>query len=123
MIDKGLIRTNLITVNEENTVSEIQSLFNYQRDLVVLSGQRCVGIINESLAYRLNMDPSTTKVKNLMQRPPKASGEESPEQVAKLMVESGLKLIPVADANDVYIGGILADDIIELLINDLRVII
>jgi len=122
MIDKRLIRTNLITVNEENTLSEIQSLFKYQRDLVVLSGQRCVGIINESLAYRLNMDPSTTKVKNLMQRPPKISGEESPEQAAKLMVESGLKLIPVTDASDVYIGGILADDIIKFFLNDLKMI-
>ncbi len=120
MIDKGLIRTNLITVNEENTVSQIQNLFKYQRNLVVLSGQKCVGIITESLAYRLSSDPSTMKVKNLMQSPPRILGEESPEQVAKLMVESGIKLIPVTDSSGVFIGGILADDIIKFFLNDLK---
>lgn len=120
MVDKELIRTNLITVNEENTVSQIQNLFSYQRNLIVLNGQKYVGIITETLAYRLNADLSSTKVKNIMQMTPKITGEESAEQIAKLMVESGFKLIPVTDSNDTFRGGVLADDLIKSFSDDLK---
>ncbi|MEM0123550.1 MAG: CBS domain-containing protein [Conexivisphaerales archaeon] len=113
MVNKELIRTNLITVNEESTVSQIQNLFKYQRNLVVVNGQRYAGIITESLAYRFNSDLSVTKIKNIMQKAPKITGKESPEQIAKLMVESGFKLIPVADPDDIYQGGVLGDDLIK----------
>ncbi|MGC8661327.1 MAG: CBS domain-containing protein [Nitrososphaeria archaeon] len=120
MVDKELIKTNLITVNEENTVSQIQNLFSYQRNLIVLNGQKYVGIITETLAYRLNADLSSTKVKNIMQMAPKITGEESAEQIAKLMVESGFKLIPVTDSNGTFYGGVMADDLIKSFSNDLK---
>ncbi|MDG6935385.1 MAG: CBS domain-containing protein, partial [Nitrososphaerota archaeon] len=113
MVSKELIRSNLITVNEESTVSQIQNLFKYQRNLVVLNGQKYSGIISESLAYRLNSDLSAIKVKNIMQKAPRITGDEPPEQVAKLMVESGFKLIPVTDQAGAFVGGVLADDLIK----------
>ncbi len=120
MVNEELIRTNLITVNEESTVSQIQNLFKYQRNLVVLSGQKYSGIITESLAYRLSSDLSAIKVKNVMQNSPKITGKESPEQIAKLMVESGFKLMPVTDSSGTFIGGILADDLIKSFSSDLK---
>jgi len=120
MVNKELIRSNLITINEENTVSQIQNLFSYQRNLVVVNGQRYSGIITESLAYRLNADLSSTKIKNIMQRAPHITGEESPEQIAKLMIESGFKLIPVTDADGTFLGGVLADDLIKSFYDDLK---
>ncbi|MDG6928106.1 MAG: CBS domain-containing protein [Nitrososphaerota archaeon] len=120
MVSKELIRSNLITVNEESTVSQIQNLFKYQRNLVVLNGQKYSGIISESLAYRLNSDLSAIKVKNIMQKAPRITGDEPPEQVAKLMVESGFKLIPVTDQAGAFVGGVLADDLIKSFLNELK---
>jgi len=70
------------------------------------------GIINESLAYKLNYDPTTTKVKTLMKVAPKLSGNENIEDISRLMVESGFKTLPYVLQDGSLGGGVFADDVI-----------
>ena len=109
-----LYKKDIITVDVNDTISAIQDLFEKQRDLVVTSNKVFYeGIINETLAYRLNIDPSTTKVKTLMKVAPKLTGEESSEKISRLMVESGFKTLPYVLQDGSLAGAVFADDVIE----------
>ncbi|MGC8600150.1 MAG: CBS domain-containing protein [Nitrososphaeria archaeon] len=110
---ESIIKKDIITVDKNKTISEIQDLFEKQRDLIVVSdGLFYEGIINESLAYKLNYDPATTKVKTLMKVAPKLSGNKNIEDVSRLMVESGFKTLPYVLQDGSLGGGVFADDVI-----------
>jgi len=111
---ESIIKKDIITVDKSKTISEIQDLFEKQRDLIVVSnGFFYEGIINESLAYKLNYDPTTTKVKTLMKVAPKLSGNENLDDVSRLMVESGFKTLPYVLQDGSVGGGVFADDVIS----------
>ncbi len=110
---ESVLKKDVITVDKNSTISEVQDLFEKQRDLIVVSnGSFYEGIINESLAYKINYDPTTTKVKTLMKVAPKLSGNENIEEVSKLMVESGFKTLPYVLQDGTLGGGVFADDVI-----------
>ena len=110
---EAILKKDVITVDKNSTISEIQDLFEKQRDLIVVSNETFYeGIINESLAYKINYDPTTTKVKTLMKVAPKLSGNENVEVVSKLMVESGFKTLPYVLQDGSLGGGVFADDVI-----------
>ncbi len=110
---EAILKKDVITVDINSTISEIQDLFEKQRDLIVVANKNFYeGIINESLAYKINYDPTTTKVKTLMKIAPKLSGSESIEEISKLMVESGFKTLPYVLQDGSLGGGIFADDVI-----------
>ncbi|MGC9208320.1 MAG: CBS domain-containing protein [Nitrososphaeria archaeon] len=116
-----LVRKDILTVDADASVSEILDLFEKQRDLIVVShGSFYEGIVNESLAYKLNIDPTTTKVRTVMKVAPKLDGNESVGEISKLMVESGFKTLPYVLQDGTVAGGVFADDVIALSENLFR---
>jgi len=66
------------------------------------------GIITRRAILRSRLDFTTTKVKTLMQVPPPVTFDFSLSKMAKLMIESGIRQLPVFEKNK--IAGFIADE-------------
>jgi CBS domain-containing protein len=93
-----VVSKDFATVNEEDTLSRCLELF--KRDvppvLAVMNDKgRYVGIIARRWVLRTRLDPATTKVKSLMRAAPKVEPTISLSKVAKMMIQSGVRQLPV----------------------------
>jgi CBS domain-containing protein len=70
------------------------------------------GVISRRWIIRSRLNPDTTKVKTLMRRAPKANPEFALSKTAKLMIESGIRQLPVFEKNKL-IGFVTDEDIIH----------
>ena len=66
------------------------------------------GIITRRAILRSRLDFTTTKVKTLMQVPPPVTFDFSLSKMAKLMIESGMRQLPVFEKNKIV--GFIADE-------------
>jgi len=90
------------TVNENDPLSKCLKLFKREMPpvIAVLDGkQKYAGVISRRWVIRSRLDPTTTKVKSLMRPAPKVSKEFSLSRVAKLMIQSGVRQLPVFEKN------------------------
>ncbi len=86
------------TINEEDTLSRCLELFKQDVPpvLAVLNDKgKYVGIIARRWILRTRLDPATMKVKSLMRAAPKVEANFSLAKVAKLMIQSGVRQLPV----------------------------
>jgi CBS domain-containing protein len=67
-----------------------------------------MGVIYRRWIIRSRLDPSTTKVKALMRPAPKISPDFSLGKAAKLMIESGVRQLPVFEKNK--LSGFVTDE-------------
>jgi len=74
------------------------------------------GMITRRSIVRSRLDPTTAKVKTLMQVAPLVSGDFSLTKVAKLMIETGMRHLPVFEKNNI-IGFITDENIIHAAVN------
>jgi predicted transcriptional regulator len=103
------------TVNENDPLSRCLKLFKREMPpvIAVLDGKgKYVGVISRRWVIRSRLDPATTKVKSLMRPAPKVSKEFSLSKVAKLMIESGVRQLPVFEKNKL-VGFVTDEDIIH----------
>jgi CBS domain-containing protein len=85
-------------VNENDSVSKCLELFKREKPpvLAVLDAKgKYVGVISRRWVTRVRLDPATAKVKSLMRRAPRVSLDFSLSKVARLMIESGVRQLPV----------------------------
>lgn len=75
-----------------------------------------VGIITRRWVIRSRLDHATTKVKTLMRPAPITSPEFSLSKAAKLMIESGIRQLPVFDKKK-FLGFITDEEIIQKTID------
>ncbi len=71
-----------------------------------------VGVISRRWVIRSRLDPATTKVKTLMRPAPKVSPDSSLSKAARLMIESGVRQLPVFEKNKL-LGFVTDEDIIH----------
>ena len=86
------------SVNENDTLSRCLESFKTEMPpvLAVLDAKgKYAGVITRRWILRSRLDPASTKVKNLMRSAPKISSEVSLSKIAKLMIESGVRQLPV----------------------------
>lgn len=103
------------TVNENDPLSKCLKLFKREMPpvIAVLDGkQKYTGVISRRWVIRSRLDPTTTKVKSLMRPAPKVSKEFSLSRVAKLMIQSGVRQLPVFEKNRL-VGFVTDEDIIH----------
>jgi CBS domain-containing protein len=67
-----------------------------------------IGVISRRQILRSRVDPKGTKVKNLVQNAPKLSLNDSISKMAKLMIESNLRQLPVFEKNKLL--GFVSDE-------------
>jgi len=86
------------TVYEKDALSRCLELFKKEMPpvLAVLDDKgRYVGVITRRWIIRSGLDPASTKVKTLMRPAPKVELSVSLSKAAKLMIESGVRQLPV----------------------------
>jgi CBS domain-containing protein len=102
-------------VNENDSVSKCLELFKREMPpvLAVLDAKgKYVGVISRRWVIRSRLDPASTKVKSLMRPAPKVSLDFSLSKAAKLMIESGVRQLPVFEKNKL-LGFVTDEDIIH----------
>lgn len=95
---KDVFTEGFVSVNENDSLSSCLPHFKEKITpaLVVLDDRgKYKGIITQRWIIRSRLDPSKTKVKSLMRRAPVISPQESLSKVARLMLESGARQLPV----------------------------
>lgn len=99
---KEVFSKGFATVQENDTLSRCLELFKKGMPpvLAVFDGKgKYVGVIARRWIIRSRLDPATAKVKNLMRTAPKVSPETTISKAAKLMIESGIRQLPVFEKN------------------------
>ncbi len=95
---KDVYSTTFYTVNENDTLSRCLELFKKDAPpaLAVLDEKdKYSGVISRRWIVRARLDPATTKVKSLMRSAPKLELDMSLSKAAKMMIQSGVRQLPV----------------------------
>jgi CBS domain-containing protein len=95
---KDVFSEGFATVYENDTLSRCWEMFKKETPpvLAVLDDKgKYAGVIARRWVIRSRLDPATIKVKTLMRPAPKVSLEFSLSKAAKLMIESGVRQLPV----------------------------
>jgi predicted transcriptional regulator len=98
-------------VNENDTLSRCLEFFRTEMPpvLAVLDSKgKYVGVIARRWVLRSRLDPASTKVKSLMRHAPKISLDSEISRIAKLMIESGVRQLPVFEGEDLL--GFVTDE-------------
>lgn len=112
---KEVCSKGFATVYENDPLSRCLELFKKEMPpvLAVLDDKdRYVGVITRRWIIRSRMDPATAKVKTLMRTAPKVSPDFSISKAAKLMIESGIRQLPVFEKNKL-VGFVTDENIIH----------
>jgi len=112
---KAVFSKGFATVYENDTLSRCWELFKREMPpvIAVLDDKgKYVGVIDRRWVIRSRLDPATTKVKTLMRPAPKVSLEFSLSKAAKLMIESGVRQLPVFE-REKLLGFVTDENIIH----------
>jgi predicted transcriptional regulator len=110
-----VLSKDFATINEEDTLSKSLDLF--KKDVppvlaVVNEKGKYVGVIARRWVLRLRFDPATMKVKSLMRAAPKVEPNFSLSKVAKMMIQSGVRHLPVFE-KEKLLGFVTDENIIH----------
>lgn len=107
------------TVNEDDALSRCLELFKKEVPPVIAvldEKGKYAGVIARRWINRSRLDPATTKVKTLMRSAPKVDIELSAGKAAKLMIESGIRQLPVFEKKKL-VGFVTDENIIHGAVN------
>jgi len=102
------------TVNENDTLSRCLEFFKTEKPqvlAVVDAKGNYVGVITRRWILRSKLDPMLTKVKSLMKSAPRVSSDYTMAKVARLMIESGVRQLPIFE-NERLLGFVTDEDVI-----------
>ena len=112
---KDVFSTSYAKVHENDTLAFCLSLFKREMPpvLAVLdSDDNYVGVISRRWIAKSSMNESETKVKALMRQAPLVSPNNSLSKVAKLMIESEIRQLPVY-SGEKMLGFVTDEDVIH----------
>jgi len=119
LLVRDAMAKNVKTVRVDDTVLDAVKKMNKFRigSIVVLSGDRPVGIITErDILQRIvepSLDPMVVKAREIMSAPLTTIGPEAPlEEAARLMVRHGIKKLPVVEGGKL-VGVITTTDLVR----------
>ena len=102
-------------VNENDSVSKCLEFFKREKPpvLAVLDDKgKYVGVISRRWVVRMRLDPAAAKVKSLMRSVPRVAPDVSLSKAARLMIESGVRQLPVFEKAKL-LGFVTDEDIIH----------
>ena len=102
-------------VNENDSVSKCLEFFKKEKPpvLAVLDDKgKYVGVISRRWVVRMRLDPAAAKVKSLMRSVPRVAPDVSLSKAARLMIESGVRQLPVFEKAKL-LGFVTDEDIIH----------
>ncbi len=110
---KDVFSKEFSTVKENDPLSKCLDLFKKETQpvlAVVDEKGKYAGVIARRWVVRARLDPATAKVKTLMRASPKIGPEVSLNKAAKLMIQSGVRQLPVFEKEK--LRGFLTDEAI-----------
>lgn len=114
---KEVMRPNVITIDIEDSIKNAAGLMKKNKigSLVVVGSRKIKGILTaEDIVYKHVSEGLGTKVNQIMsQRLITVDPEKSIEEASKIMVENGVKKLPVMEGDNI-VGIITASDIIRV---------
>jgi len=114
-IVEDVFSKGFLEVHENDTLSSCLSLFKEETPpvLAVLDSKgRYKGVISRKWIIRSSLDESATKVKTLMRPAPAVTLHDSLSKVAKLMIESEIRQLPVY-SGEKLLGFITDEEVIH----------
>jgi predicted transcriptional regulator len=114
-IVEDVFSKGFLEVHENDTLSSCLSLFKEETPpvLAVLDSKgRYKGVISRKWIIRSSLDASVTKVKTLMRPAPAVTLNDSLSKVAKLMIESEIRQLPVY-SGEKLLGFITDEEVIH----------
>jgi predicted transcriptional regulator len=114
-IVEDVFSKGFLEVHENDTLSSCLSLFKEETPpvLAVLDSKgRYKGVISRKWIIRSSLDASVTKVKTLMRPAPAVTLHDSLSKVAKLMIESEIRQLPVY-SGEKLLGFITDEEVIH----------
>lgn len=116
MVSVGeIMTTKVITLSTEDFISTAIAKMsdNKMHHIPVLDGKgNYIGMLDYNLLYKRGSIPITTKVKTVMERTPSVSADASVADAARIMLDSGIKALPVIEKNKLK-GILTATDIVH----------
>ncbi|XHH09204.1 MAG: CBS domain-containing protein [Candidatus Bathyarchaeia archaeon] len=112
---KEIYTKGVSSVNENDTLSRCLETFKTEMPpvLAVLNEKsKYSGVIARRWILRSRLDLASTKVRSLMRSAPKILPEYGISKIAKLMIESGVRQLPVFD-NDKLLGFVTDENVIH----------
>jgi CBS domain-containing protein len=112
---KNVFTKSFSTVHENDMVSACLELFKKEMPPVIAvldAKKKYVGVISRRWIIRSRVDPASTKVKSLMRPAPKVGLDFSLSKAARLMIEGGVRQLPVFEKNQL-VGFVTDEDIIH----------
>ncbi len=108
---KDIFIKEFATVNENDPLSRCLELFkkDSSQALAVLDEKgKYAGVITQRWILRSKQDPATTKVRSLTRPAPRIDTDTSLSKAAKLMIQSGVRQLPVFEKEK--LSGFLTDE-------------
>ncbi len=116
MVSVGeIMTTKVIALTTEDFISSAIAKMsdNKMHHIPILDGKGdYVGMLDYNLLYKRESIPVTTKIKTIMERTPSITSNASIADAARVMVDSGLKALPVLDKKKI-IGIVTSTDIVH----------
>jgi CBS domain-containing protein len=112
-IVKDVLTEEFVKVNQNEMLSACLSLFKEEMPpvlVVVDTKGKYRGVIAHKWIVRSRLDPSTTKVETLMRSAPTVTLQDSLSKVARLIINSGIRQLPVFGGDKLV--GIITDEAI-----------
>jgi len=112
---KDVFSEGFVNVSESDTLSDCLTLFKKEMPpvLVVLDKNgKYKGVLARRWIIRSRLDPSRTKVKKLMRPAPTVTLHDSLSKVARLMIESEIRQLPVY-SGEKLLGFVTDEDMIH----------
>ncbi len=117
-----IVEPEFVEVSRDDRLGQIQSLFDRDspKGVVVLGDDGVAGVIGERDLVRSRIEEDT-KASALMQSAPTVNRTEDVREVARVLVEGGVKIAPVRE-NGSLAGIITVDGILEAVLENLDAI-
>jgi CBS domain-containing protein len=112
---KNVFSKGFSTVKKNDSISRCLEIFKKEMPPVIAvvdDKGKYVGVIARRWIVRSRVDPEMTKVKSLMRPAPKVSLDFSLGKAARLMIESGVRQLPVLEKSKL-LGFVTDEDIIH----------
>ena len=114
---KDVMSENIIFVSPDDTISKLISLIEKYcfREILIIENKKLKGVVySKEIAKKGIIDPTKTKVSNIMKFPPATlKPEQDINDAANLIFKTGLRALPVVE-KDKVVGLISLHDIVEM---------
>jgi len=111
---RDAMSTSFVVMDAEEPLTRAKGIFETKHPplIVILEGEKFVGIVTERVLLKPRINPSAVKVASVAVVPPRLSPDDNICKAARLMIENNLKALPVIQDERV-VGLLTVKDVVS----------